>query len=208
MDEFRERTGNGHHEYEDLQQETDVIRYGGIVVSLLWFWRLVRRNGWILFVLDHLVYLRQFERGQYPIRHAIGVHLPHDEHVLVTFHGDDFQIHIPVRQGIEVYYIQNAGQRCSSSLASLRSDSCLCAASDLRSWPTTVWLLRRALSCTEYRWLFSANRRWFRWDSVAACCMQLEVGSPCGWFTLWTLQVICWKKGDFYDTDMYARSPL
>ena len=39
-----------------------------------------------LFVLDYLVYLRQFERGQYPIRHAIGVHLPHDERVPVTFH--------------------------------------------------------------------------------------------------------------------------
>ena len=32
MDEFRERIDTRHHEYEDLQQEIDVIRYGGLVV--------------------------------------------------------------------------------------------------------------------------------------------------------------------------------
>ena len=42
IDEFRERVDNEHHEYEDLQQETGVIRYGGIVVCSLWFWRLIR----------------------------------------------------------------------------------------------------------------------------------------------------------------------
>jgi len=102
------------------------------------------------FVFDHLVYLWQFERGQYPIQHVIGVHLPHDEHVPVMFHGIDFQIHIPVWQDIEVYYVQNVGQHCSSSVASLRSGSCPCATSGFPSWPTTVWLLHRALPRTAY----------------------------------------------------------
>jgi len=32
INEFRERIDNGHHKYENLQQETDVIRCGDIVV--------------------------------------------------------------------------------------------------------------------------------------------------------------------------------
>jgi len=159
------------------------------------------------FLLDHLVYLRQFERGQYPIRHAIGVHLPHDERVPVTFHRVDFghnklqfvfRIHIPVRHGIDVDCVHNGcgvfGRVVAPLLVSgiLRLQHHFDRAFVLVQLRVSVLgppvlLLRRALSLTEYRWLFSANRRRFRWDNVAACCMQREVGSPpsrCGWFTL------------------------
>ena len=35
IDEFRKWIDNGHHEYDELQLETDVIKYGGLLVYMI-----------------------------------------------------------------------------------------------------------------------------------------------------------------------------